>query len=86
MKDVFKLMEKINALLQEERKFHCEKGDSILCLGGNEDETCRIVHANPAMMQGIIVSEMLKDNTLASIILQAVTIYQKLNDKKKTVS
>lgn len=75
MKDVKKLMQAIYSLLEKERGIKPKKMDSIICFGGNTDGSACITHGNPGMLQAAIINEMTKDEAVATIILQAATVF-----------
>ena len=86
MKDAYKFLTKIDTMLEKERNVKSDKMDSILCFGGNTDGSASVIHAQPGMIQAIIVNEMVKEKAVAEIILQAAATYQalELEQKKKT--
>lgn len=88
MKDVKKLIQAIDSQLEKERGFQPKKMDSILCFGGNTDGSACIVHGNIGVLQAAIINEMVKDEAVATIILNAVAVYEsvKKQPKKKVVS
>lgn len=88
MKDVKKLMQAIDSLLDKEREIKPEKMDSIICFGGDTDGSACIIHGNPGMLQAAIINEMVKDEAVATIILQAAKVFEtiKKQSKKKIVS
>lgn len=69
MKDVKKLMQAIDSLLEKERGIKPKKMDSIICFGGDTDGSACITHGNPGMLQAAIINEMTKDEAVATIIL-----------------
>lgn len=88
MKNVKKFMQAIDSLLEKERGIKPEKMDSIICFGGNTDGSACVIHGNPGMLQAVIINEMAKDEAVATIILQAATVFGDLKkqSKKKIVS
>jgi hypothetical protein len=88
MKDVKKLMQAIDSLLEKERGIKPEKMDSIVCFGADTDGSACIIHGNPGMLQAAIINEMTKDEAVATIILQAATVFGTIKNqpKKKIVS
>lgn len=76
MKDVKKLIQAIDSQLEKERGFQPKKMDSILCFGGNTDGSACIVHGNIGVLQAAIINEMVKDEAVASIILQAANVFE----------
>lgn len=88
MKDVKKFMQAIDSLLEKERRIKPEKMDSFICFGADTDGSACIIHGNPGMLQASIINEMVKDEAVATIILQAATVFEtiKKQSKKKIVS
>lgn len=83
MKDVKKLMQAIDSLLEKERGIKPEKMDSIVCFGGDTDGSACIIHGNPGMLQAAIINEMTKDEAVATIILQAATVFGTIKNQPK---
>ena len=83
MKDAFKFIKKVDEMLTKERNVRSDKMDSFLCFAGNTDGTNSINHAQPGMMQAIIVNEMAREKAVAEIILQAAATYQALEEEHK---
>lgn len=83
MKDVKKLMQAIDSLLEKERRIKPKKMDSIICFGGDTDGSACIIHGNPGMLQAAIINEMVKDEAVATIILQAATVFETIKKQSK---
>ena len=83
MKDAYKFITKVDAMLEKERGVKSDKMDSVLCFAGNTDGSSSVIHAQPGMIQAIIVNEMVKEKAVAEIILQAAATYQAIEDDQK---
>ena len=83
MKDAYKILQKVDALLLKERGTRSDKMDSFICFGGNTDGCASIIHGQPGMLQAIFVEEMQKEEAVAQIILQAAATYQVIQEKLK---
>lgn len=81
MKDAYKFLQRVDALLEKEQGFKSDKRDSIICFGGNIEGSAGIVHGDARMLNAIIVNEMFKDETFAQIIVNAATSYKDVKDK-----
>ena len=83
MKDANKFLQKIDLMLEKERGKRSEKYDSIMCFGGNVEGSALLMHGQPGMFQAIIVNEMMKDDAVAQVILQAVAAYQAIEGEQQ---
>ena len=83
MKDAYKFLLKVDALLEKEQGFKSDKQDSFICFGGNTEGSASIIHGNTCMLNAIIVNEMFKDEAVAQIIVNAVASYKDVQDKIK---
>lgn len=83
MKDVKKIMQAIDSMLADERGSRSGKMDSIICFGGNTDGAACLIHGNVGMLQAAIVSEMIKEEAIAAIILQASAAFNAIKEKPK---
>lgn len=83
MKDAYKFLQKIDAMLEKERGFKSEKMDSFICFGGNTEGSANLISGQPGMLHAILVNEMAKEEAIARIILMAAASYQSIMDEQK---
>ena len=84
--EAYKFLQKVDALLDKERGTKSDKLDSVICFGGNTDGSASVIHGQPGMLHAIMVNEMLKEEAIAQIIVQAAASYQAIQEQIKKKS